>query len=454
MDVGPRARATSSASSYRRPGSRICGRAGQRLRAGLHRYLWNCGRPGASSTPLLRPRAKEAREALEKAQARQSRSRRRRESSRPMNGWISRTAPERAVVAAGRDPGAVVSESGSRQAQARGESATHAGGAEQPGDRRAEVGPVAATRPASGAECSAWATTIPQVIEAKANINTLRGRARCGDQARDQRRQRHRHHQSPARVRVARLAGGATNQGAAHEGRARRRCRAVRDMESAQRAYETCWRGSTRPAWRARPPKATSSCWAGLAAGAVVAQGASQHRPVGCRRHCCWPSAPCWLELLDRRVRAFEDVTTAVGLPVLGVMPKPTATFKLGKQRLSLMQQRLVTSCRSTKRVNKMAKFRDSSLHDAAAMRRLPRLRLMHATVHDRSIGAIISETRNLSANRSSRSWRTSAKRASVSARRPSRWVLPARTTCCLRWPSSSTIRMRLKSGARSAPSW
>jgi hypothetical protein len=50
------------------------------------------------------------------------------------------------------------------------------------------------------------------------------------------------------------------------------------------------------------------------------------------------------IEMLDRRVRAFDDLTTVVGLPVLGVMPKPTAKFKLGKQRLSLMQQRLVTS--------------------------------------------------------------------------------------------------------------
>ena len=37
------------------------------------------------------------------------------------------------------------------------------------------------------------------------------------------------------------------------------------------------------------------------------------------------------LEMLDRRVRAFEDLTTAVGLPVLGVMPKPTAHVQAGQ---------------------------------------------------------------------------------------------------------------------------
>ena len=36
--------------------------------------------------------------------------------------------------------------------------------------------------------------------------------------------------------------------------------------------------------------------------------------------------------------------STALGLPVLGIMPKPSAQFKLGGKRLSLMQQRLVTS--------------------------------------------------------------------------------------------------------------
>ena len=48
------------------------------------------------------------------------------------------------------------------------------------------------------------------------------------------------------------------------------------------------------------------------------------------------------LELSDRRVRAPEDVIAALGLPVLGVLPKPTAKrFSAGRHAL-LMQQRVI----------------------------------------------------------------------------------------------------------------
>lgn len=48
------------------------------------------------------------------------------------------------------------------------------------------------------------------------------------------------------------------------------------------------------------------------------------------------------LELSDRRVRAPEDIVAALGLPVLGVLPKPTAKrFVSGKHAL-LMQQRVI----------------------------------------------------------------------------------------------------------------
>lgn len=50
------------------------------------------------------------------------------------------------------------------------------------------------------------------------------------------------------------------------------------------------------------------------------------------------------MEMLDRRVRSFEDISQGLGLPVLGVMPKPTAGGRKGKLALSSMQQSLVTS--------------------------------------------------------------------------------------------------------------
>lgn len=48
------------------------------------------------------------------------------------------------------------------------------------------------------------------------------------------------------------------------------------------------------------------------------------------------------LELLDRRVRNVDDVVAALGLPVLGVMPKPGARRFFGGARLPSMQQRLM----------------------------------------------------------------------------------------------------------------
>jgi chain length determinant protein EpsF len=48
------------------------------------------------------------------------------------------------------------------------------------------------------------------------------------------------------------------------------------------------------------------------------------------------------LELMDRRVRNVDDVVEALGLPVLGLMPKPGSKLKLGAGRVSQMQQRLM----------------------------------------------------------------------------------------------------------------
>lgn len=49
------------------------------------------------------------------------------------------------------------------------------------------------------------------------------------------------------------------------------------------------------------------------------------------------------LELMDRRVRSAEDVVDALGLPLLGLMPKPGSRLRLGAAgRMSHMQQRLM----------------------------------------------------------------------------------------------------------------
>ena len=48
------------------------------------------------------------------------------------------------------------------------------------------------------------------------------------------------------------------------------------------------------------------------------------------------------LELRDRRVRNVDDVVAALGLPVLGVMPKPGSRLLHRHARISSMQQRLM----------------------------------------------------------------------------------------------------------------
>lgn len=48
------------------------------------------------------------------------------------------------------------------------------------------------------------------------------------------------------------------------------------------------------------------------------------------------------LELMDRRVRSIDDVAGALGLPVIGVLPKSNARQLIGGNRPSLAQQRVV----------------------------------------------------------------------------------------------------------------
>jgi len=48
------------------------------------------------------------------------------------------------------------------------------------------------------------------------------------------------------------------------------------------------------------------------------------------------------MELSDRRVRAPEDVVAALGLPVIGVLPKPQAKRLRSSHRALLMQRRIL----------------------------------------------------------------------------------------------------------------
>jgi succinoglycan biosynthesis transport protein ExoP len=120
----------------------------------------------------------------------------------------------------------------------------------------------------------------------------------------------------------------------------------VRDVENAQRAYDAVLGRLTQtslesqttqsniyvltqaqPPLEASSPKVLLNTLLAFVIGSMLAVGAT-----------------LTLELLDRRVRALEDVTAAVGLPVLGVMPLPAARRALGGRRIPLMQQRLLAA--------------------------------------------------------------------------------------------------------------
>ena len=48
------------------------------------------------------------------------------------------------------------------------------------------------------------------------------------------------------------------------------------------------------------------------------------------------------LELADRRIRAPEDVTESLGLPLIGTLPKPIAKKLAGRREVSVMQRRVI----------------------------------------------------------------------------------------------------------------
>jgi chain length determinant protein EpsF len=302
--------------------------------------------PAKQYSTFFDQRAKEAREALEKAQSRVSAFQKEKgiiatdERLDIENARLSELSSQLVMIQA------LSSESGSRQTQARGESA----------DRMQEVlnsgliSSLKADLSRNEARLQELSSRLgdnhPQVVEAKANINSLRSRLDAETKKvtggigltaniNRQREVELRAALDSQRAKVLRMKA-VRDEGAVMS----------RDMESAQRAYETvlarlnqtnlesqATQGNIFVLGQATPPGGPSSPKVALNTAMSVVVGLLLG--IG---------AVLGLELLDRRVRAFEDLTTAVGLPVLGVMPKPTATFKLGKQRLSLMQQRLVTS--------------------------------------------------------------------------------------------------------------
>lgn len=302
--------------------------------------------PAKQYSSFFDQRSKDAREALEKAQARVSAYQKEKgiiatdERLDIENARLSELSSQLVMMQA------LASESGTRQVQAQGSSA----------DRMQEVlnsgliGGLKADLSRSEARLQELSARLgdnhPQVVETKANINSLRSRldtetkrisSGVGVTANINRQREAdiRASLEAQRTKVLRMKA-VRDEGAV----------LVREMENAQRSYEAvlarlnqtslesqATQGNIFVLGQATPPGGPSSPKVLLNTALSVVIGLLL--AVG---------AVLALEMLDRRVRAFEDLTLALGLPVLGVMPKPTAQFKLGNKRLSLMQQRLVTS--------------------------------------------------------------------------------------------------------------
>jgi chain length determinant protein EpsF len=302
--------------------------------------------PAKQYTSFFEVRAKEARETLERAQAKLS-------AFQKENGLIA--ADERLDVETARlneissqlvALQALAAESGSRQSQAAGSS----------GDKLQEVlnNPVVSALKADVSRQEARLQELnarlgdnhPQVVEIKANIKELRARMEAE---------------------VARVTGGVgvTNTiNRQRESQVRAELESqrnkllqlkavrdegtvlVRDVENAQRAYEAVMtrfnqtslesqttQSNVNVLTQAVPPNEHSSprvflnLLLSIVLGAMLAVGVA-----------------LVMEMLDRRVRGFDDITQGLGLPVLGVMPKAGAGGAHASKAALAVQQRLVTS--------------------------------------------------------------------------------------------------------------
>lgn len=118
----------------------------------------------------------------------------------------------------------------------------------------------------------------------------------------------------------------------------------IRDVESAQRSFESITQRFTQTSLEsqttqsninllttATPPLEPSS--PRLLLNSLLAIFIGTLLAVG---------AALLLEIKDRRVRNVEDVVAALGLPVIGIMPKPTTRKPGGANKPSLAKQRVV----------------------------------------------------------------------------------------------------------------
>jgi chain length determinant protein EpsF len=343
MDVQPSRESSVIAISYRAPDPRFAaGLANAFAQAYIDTALELRTNPARQFNEFFDARAKEARETLEKAQARLS-------DFQKSNGIIA--SDERLDIENARlnelssqltALQAVAAESAFRQAQAQGAQA----------DRLQDVlnNPVVAGLRAeinrSEALMQQLTTRLgdnhPQVREARANLAELRRRL------------------DAETAKVASTVGVTSNINRSRENEVRRQLDAQRakvlqlksvrdqgmvimqDVANAQRAYDAILQRFTQTnlesqatqsnvnlLTQAQPPIEHSS--PNLLLNTLLAVFLGGLLALG---------TALLLELMDRRVRNPEDAVAALGLPVIGLMPRPGSRL-LGR-RTSLMQQRLL----------------------------------------------------------------------------------------------------------------
>jgi chain length determinant protein EpsF len=299
--------------------------------------------PARQYSSFFESRSKDAREALETAQNRLS-------SFQKANGIIA--TDERLDVENARlnelssqltTLQAISAESSSRQSQAQGAQA----------DRMQEV----LTNPIVGAlkadlartEAALQQLTVrlgdahPQVMETRANVAELRSRLEAetrkvtggvtvSNTINRQRESEIRASLEAQRAKVLKM------KAVRDEGLV-----LVRDVENLQRAYDAVQQRLTQTSLESQTTQSNVNLLTPAATplkpasprvllNTVIAAIAGTLLAVG---------GALALELRDRRVRNLDDVVAALGLPVIGALPKPGSKLALGN-RTSLMQQRLL----------------------------------------------------------------------------------------------------------------
>lgn len=345
LDVQPSRESNVISISYKAPDPRFAaGMANAFAKAYIATTLELRVDPAKQYTTFFDVRSKDAREALERAQSKLSAFQREK-------GIIA--TDERLDVEASRlnelssqlvQMEAIAAESGSRQAQAQGSS----------GEKMQEVLNSAvissmrvdiARNEASLQQLSArLGDQHPQVIEAKANLAELRNRmdaeirrvtggVSVSNTINRQREAQVRKELEAQRAKVLRM------KAVRDEGQV-----LVQEVQNAQRAYDAVMVRLTQTGLESQ----TTQSYVNMLSTAEPPAKPSSPKVVlnialsvvgGLVLALC---AVLLLEFIDRRVRAPEDLLAALGLPVIGYMPRPNAKRLLRGHRPSLMQQQVI----------------------------------------------------------------------------------------------------------------